>query len=209
MSKKKGLKAWQILLIVLGGIFALLGLFFCFIIWLAFSFGTTEDDSTNSTVPATVAQSEIVEDENKYTLDSENSIGNILYYTPSDFQTSGTDGENLLHLGSNGINIISSYVDIDLDTSTFDDEYKQELMNALVEGFTQSEGDFTEEKSVLTKVKGCYGLNYVYRTDTEEMNLYAFFYDEGCYLIACSCDLPVTDENERLFEDVINSIVLK
>ena len=54
IPKKKGLRVWHILLIVLGSIFVLIGLFFCFVLWIGFTFGTVESGSQNQSTQADV-----------------------------------------------------------------------------------------------------------------------------------------------------------
>ncbi len=204
---KKGLKAWQIVLIVIGGIFALIGLFFCFILWLGFTFGTTESESNDLTAQSIVetTKSSLAE----YTLDSENSIGDIIYFTPSEFRTSGTDGATLVHFNPNDDKIFTAYTDLNIDISSLDDVDKREMIDVVVDTFGKSEDGFVEEKSILTKIKGCYGVNYKYHSDLMYVHLYAFLYEQGYYMLSYSSKQPITDENEQLFEEVIDSIVLQ
>lgn len=213
LPKKKGLRAWHILLIVLGSIFALIGLFFCFVLWICFTFGTTESELQTQTTQAVIASTE--SNLEKYTLDSENSIGDITYFTPSEFRTTGTKGSSLVHFSSKDNDniadddkIFTSYIELDIDTSTLDDIDKREMIDILVDGFGKSEEGFVEDRSVLTKIKGCYGVDYQYHSDLAYVHLYAFLYERGCYVLTYSTKKPFTEENEQLFTDVIDSIVL-
>ena len=206
-QQKKSLKEWQIVLIVLGGIFALIGLFFCFILWLGFTFGTTESTSNDLTTQSIVETT--IPYLAEYNLDSENSIGDIIYFTPSKFRTSGTDGTTLVPFNPNDDKIFTEYIDSDIDISSLDDMEKREMIDIVFDTFGKSEDGFVEEKSILTKIKGCYGINYKYHSDSMYVHLYAFLYGQGYYLLSYSSKQPITDENEQLFEDVIDSIVLK
>lgn len=214
LPKKKRLKAWHILLIVLGSIFALIGLFFCFVLWIGFTFGTVKSESQNQSTQAVIDSTK--SNLEKYTLDSENSIGDIIYFTPSEFRTSGTDGSTLVHFWSKDNDkifdddkIFTSYTDLDIDISSLDDTDKREMINIIVDSFGTSEDGFAEDKSVLTKIKGCYGVDYEYHSDLAHVHLYAFLYGNGSYIFTYSSKQPFTEENKQLYEDVIDSIVLQ
>ena len=47
-QKKKGIKVWQIVLLSIGGFFALIGMFFTLLIIIGFVFGNTETDTNSS-----------------------------------------------------------------------------------------------------------------------------------------------------------------
>ena len=208
IKSKKGLKAWHIVLIMLGGIFALIGLFFCFILWLGFTFGTTEGESTVSTTQSIIETTESSLAE--YTLDSENLLGDISYLTPSEFRTSGKDGESLLHFTFDDDKILAVYSDLDIEISSLDDYDKREMIDTVINSFADSEEDgFVEEKSILTKIKGCYGINYKYHSDSMYVHFYAFLYEQGLYMISYSSSEPITEEDEQIFEEIMSSIELK
>lgn len=205
--KKKGLKAWHIILIVLGGFFALIGLFFCFILWIGFTFGTTENESTIYTTSSMIETSE--PDITIYDLDIDNTLKNIKYRTPSEFETKGTSGLIFNHKSPEGDNILVSYTYLGENITFYTESQSNELLDAVIEGVQKGTDSFELYSKKYTEIASCYGIDFSYELEGIYAHTCTFLWKDGSYQFSYSSTEPISDEDEYLFEEIINSIMLQ
>ncbi|MGN0501812.1 MAG: hypothetical protein ACI4HN_02710, partial [Ruminococcus sp.] len=185
LPKKKRLKAWHIILIVLGGIFALIGLFFCFVLWIGFTFGTVESESQNQSTQAVVATTAEPTIEAttavEYELDIENTLKNITYFTPSEFDTKGTSGLIFNHKSPDNDNLLVSYTELGENIALYTESQANELLDGTVEGAKGDREDFELYNKKYVEIASCYGIDFSYKMEDIYVHNYSFLWKDGAY----------------------------
>ncbi len=202
-EKKRKFKIWQIILISVGGIFALIGLFFSFIVWLSFTFGTTDTQTdTNSQLNAEV--------KNIYELDIENNLCNITYNTPSEFETiKGTSGEILYHKSPNEEHLMVTYIDLGNSASVYTQSQANEILDAAIEGAKSSGDSFELYNKEYIEIAGCHGIEYSYKREDVYACVYTFLYGDGVYQFSFSSGDPILEDSEVLLSAIVDTVKLQ
>lgn len=198
-QKKNGLKTWHIVLIVVGGIFALLGLFFCFIMWIAFSFGNVESTSKNIRTEVTQTID--------YSLDDETQFRDLFLKYDKEW-TKTEEVDNL------SLDINDPFIQINL--SAFD--YDPEIISPedLIDTYSELDEEDTLIDSKSFKVftdhyEPAYTIRYTTTgidnvPDSSYREYIAFSYNNCIYTLSIYGDTEYMDSSHQIITDVFDSV---
>ena len=144
-----------------------------------------------------------------YTLDIENSLCNITYQTPSEFETKGTSGLIYNHKSPENDNLTVSYTSLGENIALYTESQANELLDATIEGIKGEREDFELYSKKYIEIASCFGIEFSYQMDGIYCNNYAFLWKDGVYQFMYSSIEPLSLEDNKLLAEIIDSILLQ
>lgn len=178
--------------------------------------GTTAESSSNTdikvetTEPVTTEIPTTVQETTKaeYDLAIENTLKDIKYCTPSQFETKGTSGLIFNHQSPENDNLLVSYTELSDDILLYTESQANELLDSIVEGM-KGDRDFELSSKKYLEIASCYGIEFSYKMEGVYAHTYAFLWNDGAYNFSYSSTEPISEEDETLLSAIIDSIVLQ
>lgn len=171
---------------------------------------TQETTVTETTVVETTAEPTIeATTAIEYELDIENTLKNITYFTPSEFDTKGTSGLIFNHKSPDNDNLLVSYTELGENIALYTESQANELLDGTVEGAKGNRDDFELYNKKYLEIASCYGIDFSYKMEGIYVHNYSFLWKDGVYQFLYSSVNPLSDEDEKLLTEVIDSIMLQ
>lgn len=145
----------------------------------------------------------------EYELDIENTLKNITYFTPSEFDTKGKSGVTFIHKSPDNDHLLVIYSELGENIALYTESQANELLDVSVKGAKGNSDDFELYNKKYLEIASCYGIDFSYKKEGIYFHDYSFLWKDGVYEFLYSSDNPLSDEDEKLLTEVIDSIMLQ